>query len=49
MGRLIVEAREATAVLLDRGHRKSEVARLLGVSEGTVRYHEKRMKSGAVD
>lgn len=49
MGRLILEAREAMAVLLDRGHGKSEVAHLLGVSEGTVRYHEKRMKSGAVD
>ena len=49
MGRLGKEARGAMTVLLERGHRKSDVARLLGVSEGTVRYHERRMKRGAID
>ena len=49
MGRLDREARNAMAVLLDRGHTKSDVARLLGVSEGTVRYHDRRMREGAVD
>lgn len=37
------------SVLLEQGHSQSAVARLLGVSEGTVRYHRKRMISGAVD
>lgn len=37
------------SVLLEQGHSQSAVARLLGVSEGTVRYHRKRMTSGAVD
>ena len=36
------------SVLLEQGHSQSAVARLLGVSEGTVRYHRKRMTSGAV-
>lgn len=49
MGRLSEEARRAMTVLLERGHTKSGVARLLGVTEGTVRYHERRMKSGAID
>ena len=49
MGRLDREARNAMAVLLDRGHTKSDVARLLGVSEGTVRYHDRRLREGAVD
>lgn len=37
------------SVLLEQGHSQSAVARLLGVSEGTVRYHRKRMSSGALD
>ena len=36
------------AVLLERGHRKSEVASLLRGSAGTARYREKRMKSGPI-
>ena len=48
MGRLDREARNAMAALLERGHTKSGVARLLGVSEGTVRYHDRRMQEGAV-
>ena len=49
MGHLGREARKAMAVLLDRGHTKSDVARLLGVSEGTVRCYDCRMREGAVD
>jgi transposase len=49
MGRLDVEGRTAMAVLLERGHSQSAVARLLGVTEGTVRYHRKRGTVGAVD
>ena len=32
-----------------RGHSQSAVARLLGVTEGTVRYHRKRRSAGAAD
>jgi transposase len=49
MGRLDVEGRTAMAVLLERGHSQSAVARLLGVTEGTVRYHRKRGAVAAVD
>lgn len=49
MGRLWEEAHSAMAVLLDRGAGQSAVARLLGVTEGTVRYHRRRMASGALD
>ena len=49
MGGLDREARNAMGVLLDRGHTKSDVARLLGVSEGTVRYYDRRRREGAVD
>ena len=49
MGRLDVEGRTAMAVLLERGHSQSAVARLLGVTEGTVRYNRKRGTVGAVD
>jgi transposase len=37
------------AVLLDQGHSQSAVARLLGVTEGAVRYHRKRREAGASD
>lgn len=36
-------------VLLERGQSQSAVARLLGVTEGTVRYHRKRGTAAAVD
>lgn len=36
-------------VLEERGATGAEIARLLGVSDGTVRYHVRRMKAGAVD
>jgi transposase len=49
MGRLDIEGRTAMAVLLERGHSQSAVARLLGVTEGTVRYHRKRGAVAAVD
>lgn len=49
MGRLENEARTAMAVLLKQGHSQSAVARLLGVNEGTVRYHRRRDAAGAVD
>ena len=37
------------AVLLKQGHSQSAVARLLGVTEGTVRYHHKRRSAGVLD
>lgn len=49
MGRLAIEGRTAMAVLLERGHSPSAVARLLGVTEGTVRYHRKRRLADAAD
>ena len=49
MGRLDREARNAMAALLERGHTKSDVARLLGVGEGTVGYHGRRLREGSVD
>jgi len=49
MGRLEIGARTAMAVLWKQGHSQSAVARLLGVNEGTVRYHRRRDAAGAVD
>lgn len=49
MGRLENEGRTAMAVLLDQGHSQAAVARLLGVTEGAVRYHRKRQVLGSVD
>ena len=49
MGFLKEEERTAMAVLLEQGHSQSAVARLLGVTAGTVRYHRKRRSSGTVD
>ena len=49
MGRLEIEGRTAMAVLLEQGHSQSSVARLLGVSEGTVRYHRKRWAADTGD
>ena len=36
-------------VLQQRGQSQSRTARLLGVSEGTVRYHLRRAREGAAD
>lgn len=49
MGRLDIEGRTAMAVLLERGHSQSALARLLGVTKGTVRYHRKRRLADAAD
>ena len=49
MGRLENGARTAMKVLLRQGHSQSSVARLLGVSEGTVRHHRRRDAAGAID
>jgi hypothetical protein len=49
MTRLDREARVAIEVLVSRGTSKAAVARLLGVSEGTVRYHAGRMSACALD
>jgi len=49
MSRLDAEARMAIKVLSARGSTQSEIARLLGVTEGAVRYHARRMAVGAVD
>ena len=49
MGRLDSEGRTAVAALLKKGHSPSAVARLLGVTEGAVRYHRRRQATDAVD
>jgi len=49
MGRLQQEEIVVMAVLVEKGETKVEVARRLGVSEGTVRYHLKRRAEGAED
>jgi transposase len=49
MGRLDQEARMAIRTLESRGASKSEIARLLGVTEGAIRYHAARMAAGSID
>ncbi len=49
MAKLSVEARMSIKVLTDKGVSNREVARLLGVSEGCVRYHRRRQAAGTVD
>jgi predicted transcriptional regulator len=49
MTRLEPEARMTIKALVARGTSHAAVARLLGVSEGAVRYHLARMAAGAVD
>lgn len=48
MGRLDPEARMTIKALSDRGATRGEIARLLGVTEGAVRYHVRRMASGGM-
>ena len=49
MTRLEPEARVTIKTLVSRGTSNAAVARLLGVSEGTVRYHVGRMAADQVD
>ena len=49
MARVDREARVTIKALVSRGSSKATVARLLGVSEGAVRYHLTRISAGAVD
>ena len=49
MTRLDREARVTIKTLVSRGTTNTAVARLLGVTEGSVRYHVSRMVTGAVD
>jgi DNA-binding CsgD family transcriptional regulator len=48
MGRLDAEAKTTMSFLMRKGQSKSEVARLLGVTGGTVRYHAKRVAAKTV-
>src|SRR3954465_2071317 len=49
MGRLDSEARMTIKALAGRGTTRSEIARLLGVTEGAVRHHLRRMAAGRAD
>src|SRR6202161_1714054 len=49
MTRLDREARVTIKTLVSRGTTNKAVARLMGVTEGSVRYHVSRMVTGAVD
>ena len=49
MAKLSREARMSIKVLTEKGVSNREVARLLGVREGCVRYHRRRQAVGAVD
>src|SRR4051794_41915651 len=49
MGRLDPEARMTIKALAGRGTTRSEIARLLGVTEGAVRHHLRRMAAGVAD
>ena len=49
MARVDREARVTIKALVSRGSSNATVARLLGVSEGAVRYHLTRISAGAVD
>src|SRR5919107_5074274 len=49
MGRLDPEARMTIKALAARGTTRSDIARLLGVTEGAVRHHLRRMAAGVAD
>jgi transposase-like protein len=49
MAKLGMEARMTVKELARRGVSRCAIARTLGVTEGTVRYHLLRQDSGAVD
>jgi transposase len=48
-GKLDKESRMAIQALTARGSSASSIARTLGVTEGAVRYHQRRQAAGAVD
>jgi len=48
-GKLGLEARMTIGELARRGLSRSEIARKLDVTEGSVRYHLRRQADGAVD
>lgn len=49
MGKLSWEERMTIRVMTEKGISNREAARLLGISEGAVRYHRRRMATGATD
>jgi hypothetical protein len=49
VSKLDLESRMTIKTMLSKGVRAAEVARLLEVTEGTVRYHARRMQAGAID
>ena len=49
MNRLNPEARMTIKTLAARGATNSDIARLLGVTEGAVRHHVARLQTGALD
>ncbi len=49
MAKLSREDRMTIKALIDRGSSNRELARLLGVSEGAVRYHRRRQAEAAPD
>lgn len=49
MSKLDLESRMTIKTMLAKGVTASAVARLLGVTEGAVRYQARRMQSGAID
>jgi transposase len=49
MSKLDVEARMTIKTLVSKGVSRSAIARMLGVSEGAVRYQARRMQAGAID
>ena len=49
MSKLDLEARMTIKTLAAKGVSQCEIARMLGVTEGAVRYQVKRMQAGTVD
>jgi len=49
MSKLTREEIISMGIMVERGQSKSRAARLMGVTEGTVRYHVGRLNSGAAD
>ena len=49
MSKLDLESRMTIKTMMSKGVSASQVARLLGVTEGAVRYHARRMREAAAD